>query len=144
MVRAYFDSAFIVRSYVEDELTPPVRAAMAGIDLLHSSEFCLAEVASAIHRNYREDAISAKQAAASLQEFERHVEEGFWQLLPLNRVVLESVLNSYATLSRTVYLRAADAIHLATARAAGFREIWSNDKHMLAAAKHFGLKGRSG
>ena len=30
-----------------------------------------------------------------------------------------------------------------TAAAAGFREIWTNDRHMLAAAKSFGLRGRS-
>jgi hypothetical protein len=32
---------------------------------------------------------------------------------------------------------------LTTARDAGELEIWTNDRHMLAAAPHFGLKGRS-
>lgn len=39
------------------------------------------------------------------------------------------------------YLRAADAIHLATAVEYGFAEIHSNDKHLLAAAPLFGLRG---
>jgi len=26
---------------------------------------------------------------------------------------------------------------------AGFNEVWTNDRHLLAAAKHFGVKGRS-
>jgi hypothetical protein len=30
-----------------------------------------------------------------------------------------------------------------SARDAGFSEIWSNDRHLLAAARHFGLRGRS-
>jgi predicted nucleic acid-binding protein len=40
-------------------------------------------------------------------------------------------------------LRAGDAIHLASARHEGFSEIWTNDRHMLKAASHFGLAGRS-
>ena len=37
----------------------------------------------------------------------------------------------------------ADAVHLATAREVGEREVWTNDRHMLAAASFFGLTGRS-
>jgi predicted nucleic acid-binding protein len=43
----------------------------------------------------------------------------------------------------TVYLRAGDAIHLATAQDAGEREIWINHRHMLAAAPHGAITGRS-
>jgi predicted nucleic acid-binding protein len=39
-------------------------------------------------------------------------------------------------------LRAGDAIHIVSAVEAGFNEIWTNDRHLLAAAAHFGLKGR--
>ncbi len=33
--------------------------------------------------------------------------------------------------------------HLATAHEAGEREVWTNDRRMLAAASYFGLTGRS-
>jgi predicted nucleic acid-binding protein len=42
-----------------------------------------------------------------------------------------------------VFLRAADAIHLATAAESGFRIVYSNDEHLLAAAKHFGIAGKN-
>lgn len=47
------------------------------------------------------------------------------------------------TLPREVFLRAGDAIQIVPAVEAGFNEIWTNDRHLLAAADHFGLKGRS-
>lgn len=36
-----------------------------------------------------------------------------------------------------------DAVHLATAQQIGESEVWTNDRHMLAAAPYFGLRGRS-
>ena len=47
------------------------------------------------------------------------------------------------TLPESTSLRAGDAIHIVTAVEAGFNEIWTNDRHLLAAAGHLGLKGRS-
>ena len=46
-------------------------------------------------------------------------------------------------LPQSCYLRTFDALHLVTAGDAGFTEIWTNDRHMLAAALWFGLAGRS-
>jgi hypothetical protein len=39
--------------------------------------------------------------------------------------------------------RAADASHLATAAESGFRIIYSNDAHLLAAARHFGVEAKN-
>jgi predicted nucleic acid-binding protein len=53
------------------------------------------------------------------------------------------IVTLISALPSTLYLRDGDAIHLAAAQGAGFAEIWSSDKSLLAAAPHFGLAGKS-
>lgn len=66
---------------------------------------------------------------------------GNLKFLPLTESILDSVEQAFASAPATTYLRAADALHLATAAEHGFTEIHSNDKHLLAAAPLFGLVG---
>lgn len=49
----------------------------------------------------------------------------------------------FADLPPDAFLRAADALHLACASEHGFAEVWSNDRHFLAAAPHFELQARN-
>ncbi len=60
---------------------------------------------------------------------------------PLGEEVQERLKRAYRTASPDTFLRAADALHLACAAEHGFQEVFSNDRHFLAAAPHFGLKG---
>jgi predicted nucleic acid-binding protein len=41
-----------------------------------------------------------------------------------------------------LFIRTADAVHLTTAHEIGEHQVWTNDRHMLAAAPWFGMEGR--
>lgn len=74
--------------------------------------------------------------------FLKDIHDEVWNLLPVSDWVLRHVEILTRTLPATAPLRAGDAIHIVSAANAGFHEIWTNDRHLLAAAAHFGLKGR--
>ena len=57
--------------------------------------------------------------------------------------IFEKAADSVRDLEAGVWLRAADALHLVSARDNGFETIFSNDRHLLAAAPHFVIKARN-
>jgi len=94
-----------------------------------------------MHRHFREGKINFKALEQANGQFEYDQKEGMLEWLPLTTSVIESVHLAYLQLPATTFLRTGDAIHLATASEAGFKEIYSHDKHLLAAAPLFKLKG---
>lgn len=110
---------------------------------LVSSAICIAEVSCAIHRRIREGELTHRQGQELCDIFRAHVDEGVWTLVPLSDHLLWDLSQILLGLGPGVFVRAGDAIHLISARQHGFREVWTNDRHMLSAASQFGLKGRS-
>lgn len=137
----YLDSAYIAKFYLNEPDSSTVRAKIATAERLSSSQWAVAEVASAIHRY--SGALDPRQVVELVDAFEEHVNTGFWELHPVTAARLWQVANMMKTAPRDLFLRSGDALHIATALAIGETEIWSNDRHLLAAAPHFGLKGLS-
>ncbi len=75
--------------------------------------------------------------------FQDDVDHGVWDLVPVSEGLLHSVADRVSRLPRAMSIRSGDALHLVSALTAGFTEIWSNDRHLLAGAPHFGLVGRT-
>lgn len=85
-----------------------------------------------------------RKAAAKLSDFFLDdVTNERWQLVPVTNHVLRRVEALTRTMPKSSFLRTGDAIHIVSAVEAGVHEIWTNDRHMLTAAAHFGLTGRS-
>ena len=136
----YLDTSYLVRLYFADPgwgavrhlaATAPVACGLLG----------RAETVAALHRKRRERSLSADAYRVVLAEFVRECEDGAFHWLPISGAVVERVERTYAGLAADVFLRAADALHLACAAENGLGEVYSNDSHLLAAAPHFGLRG---
>jgi predicted nucleic acid-binding protein len=139
----YLDSAYIAKHYLNEADSPRVRAVLNRAEKLVSSMWALAEVSCAIQRKFREGILRADERDRLLHTFLEHVESGSWVLVPVSERLLRRMSLHLSALPRETYIRTGDAIHLTTALDLGEPEIWSNDRHVLTAAPHFGLTGRS-
>ncbi len=138
----YFDTSYLVRLYYQDAGADRVRA-LAATDHVACAALGQAEMMAAFHRKLREGAIKPAAYAALAEQVEAHIQAGAFHWLAQDGEILARIRQVYRTLPASVFLRGADAMHLGTAAEAGFRVVYSNDAHLLAAAKHFGIEGRN-
>jgi predicted nucleic acid-binding protein len=138
----YFDTSYLVRLYYDDPGCDKVRD-LAASDNIACAAHGKAEMVAAFHRKLRDGAISQASYAALLGQMRVHDKAGAFQWLSGSPNIYVKIVEIYARLPATVFLRAADGLHLATAAQNGFRQVYSNDKHLLTAATYFGIEGRN-
>jgi len=139
----YFDTAYLAKCYWNETDGRSVRELAQRADGLYSSAICIAEMACVAHRKVREGPVTSADAAIRQDLFLDDVNNGVITALPVTERLLRRVEATARALPPACYLRTSDALHLVTAADSGFVEVWTNDRHMLAAALHFGLAGRS-
>jgi predicted nucleic acid-binding protein len=139
---AYFDSAYVLKCYVPEADSAPVRAFARQVPRLVTSELARAEVAAALHRQVRDGRCTSEEAAACADQFAQDLAWGVWQLVPCADAVWARVATVFRTLPPTTWLRSADAVHLASAALVGAAVVYSSDRHMAAAAGAFGVRVR--
>jgi predicted nucleic acid-binding protein len=139
----YFDTSYIAKFYFNEPQSPRVRELVRKADVIHSSRWAFAEFHAVLHRRLREGASSPGDARDLILRFTQHIEDGLWNLVPVHEALLRRTSALMVSAPRDLFIRTADAVHLATAREVGERDVWTNDRHMLAAAPYFGLAGRS-
>ena len=136
----YLDSSYLVRLYYKDAGFEAVRD-LAARDAVACGYHGRAEVIAALHRKVREGNLPNKLYRTVLQEFANEIRAGAFTWIPLSQAVFDRIQLVFASLPTSIFLRAADAMHLSAAAESGLREIYSNDENFLAAAPHFGLHG---
>ena len=139
----YFDTSYIAKFYLNEPDSSRVRELVRKADFICSSLWAFAEFHAVLHRHLRERKYSLADARKLASRFSSHIEDGLWNLIPVNEALLRRTGALLVSAPRDLYLRTADAVHLTTAHEAGEREVWTSDRHMLAAAAYFGLTGRS-
>ena len=136
----YCDSNYLVRLYLAEPGSAEVRELCAA-QRICSASHAQVEVPAAFHRAFREGRLAKDVFAAALDQFEMDQANEGINWLPLGPGLLAGMAARFAKLPRHTFLRAADALHLACAAENGFRKVYSNDRHFLAAAPMFGLEG---
>lgn len=138
----YLDSAYIAKFYVNEPDAVEVRKLIRQAPYVCSSSWALLEVTCVFHRHVREGSLTAAQGREVIDLFRSHVEAELWNLARITDSLLKRAASLVRGLPQNVALRAGDAIHIMTAIDMGEREIWTNDRHLLAAAAHLGITGR--
>ncbi len=141
MKPAYYDTTYLLKLQMPEsgsaEVLDHARTALE----IHTAVHGRAEFASAAFRKVREGAATPSDFQRLLAQFHHDIHETNIVMLPYTDAVFERVESVLFSAPPNTYLRAADALHLATAAEYGFSEIYSNDKHLLTAAPLFGLLG---
>ncbi len=137
----YLDTCYILKCYLTEHGSREVRDLTESADGLASCSLARLEFAAAVHRHQREGKLSESEAKAVFASFESDEEAGYWRWYGVTQALLDSVFSTYKSLAPSLFVRTNDALHLACALEQGFQEIYSNDRHLLAAASAFSLDG---
>jgi predicted nucleic acid-binding protein len=139
----YFDSTYIIKCYLAEPGSEQVLALAQSHPGRASALHGRLEFWSGIKRHVREGNLPLRSAEAVWRQFIRDEIAGLWLFLPISRTLVEISCTRLSALPPDMPCRAADALHLTCAVEEGFMEIYSNDRHLLAAAIHFGIVGKN-
>ena len=139
----YFDTAYIAKCYLNEPGAERVRELARTADGLVSCQLARVELFASVHRHLREGRLKIRHLRLLLKQFESDEKAGTWQWFPMTAALVGEACRRLQALPTTVFIRAVDALHLTCARAEGLSEIYTSDRHMIAAASHFGLEARN-
>ncbi len=137
----YFDTSYLVRLYLRDRGFDAVRELAGASASIASAWHAQAEITTALHRSFRDGRLQHRAYLHALDQFMAESNDGLFVWLPLTDPVQQRLEQFFQKAPATVFLRAADALHLACAVENGYSEVHSHDRHFLAAAPLFGLRG---
>ena len=139
----YLDTSYIAKCYLNEPQGDKVRALARQAEGLACSHLGRVEFWCVVARHVREGRISKDDAAFIRGLMAEDEANNVWNWFPITTKLLGNVCAMMEHLPADAFIRSADAIHLTTAKDHGFTEIFSNDRHLLLCAVHFGIKGRN-
>ena len=136
----FCDTSAVAKLYLPEKESAAVRLRFEAEDQLFVSELVRVELMSVFHRQLREKKWSREKFLTADRQFSHDAMSGFWSWVPLESAVAHAAAQTFVSLPETVFLRAADCIHLVTALQEQFSEIYTYDTYQSAAAIALGLK----
>ena len=140
---SYLDSGYIAKFYVDEPDSPSVRQLAESLGEVHCAALGRAEVAATLHRKLREGAFSEAAFREVIAQFEDDCSRDLWTWIPVTATVLAATVAVVRQVPKSVFIRGADAVHLACARESGFTEVYTGDRPMTLAAPHFRVRPRT-
>jgi predicted nucleic acid-binding protein len=137
----YFDTAYLAKCYLDERGSDEVRRLAAESQRVACCAFGRLELAATIHRNLREGKITRAEHRLIVKQFDFDEEDHIWTWLPVTSELIAGAVAKFRSMKPSIYLRAADALHLSCALEHGFKEICTNDRHLLAACGVFNVRG---
>ncbi|MBX3733862.1 MAG: type II toxin-antitoxin system VapC family toxin [Verrucomicrobiae bacterium] len=134
------DTSFAAKLYVPEPESAAVRQRLETEDEVFLSELARPELMGVFHRRLREGKWTRADFLAAVHQFSLDDLGGFWTWLPLAGPIVAAAANTYVTLPETVFLRAADCLHLVTALHHNFAQIHTYDVHQTRAATALGIQ----
>ena len=139
----YLDSTYVVKCYVNERGTPEVLQLTQSQPGRGSCLHGRLEFWTGLHRQVREGQLTLADAQKVWTRFRQDEGAGLWTFFAVTTELVRQACQIVEGLAGDVFIRSADALHLACAKEQGFAEIYSNDRHLLGAAPHFGLAGKN-
>jgi predicted nucleic acid-binding protein len=137
----YLDTSYLVKIYGDEPGADDVLVWLEGKSGLVCAVHGRLELFAAFKRHQREGRLPGSRLTALIKQVIQDESSQLLHWLPVSPELITTACDKIAEMPPAVFLRAADALHLAAAADAGLKEIYSHDRHLLAAAPHFGLKG---
>jgi len=137
----YLDTSYLIKIYVREPGTREVEAWMTGRSHFVCAHHGRLELFAGLKRHLREGRIDVRGFRQMLAQIDADAKSRLVEWLPITSSLVDAACRKVVELPGSVFLRAADALHLACAADAGLKDIYSHDRHLLAAALHFGLRG---
>ncbi len=136
--RVYLDTSALVKLYVPESGSTLLEKALLGRRDLFASDLAVTELTSATARRVREKDLSASHARLIYERVLRDLGSGEFQRLDLTPQAHRDAERLLMGIGRMSSLRAADALHLALASAAGCQVLITFDRQMRSAAEALG------
>ncbi|MEO6624476.1 MAG: type II toxin-antitoxin system VapC family toxin [Burkholderiaceae bacterium] len=129
-----FDASALFKRYSGEPGAHRVKALQMGASQITAAVHCKAEIASALTQQWREGLFATEEYDRMLTEINKDFEDLL--VFPLTPKVERNAMAAM----RLVNLRGVDALHIATAQAAGVDLFVSADRQQTEAAQAVGLK----